>query len=61
MDIRYLIVGSPFIVAFFYTLFWLKRWGAFNSSKGDNQKKLNIKNQRSSGDLMLENIFLSKN
>ena len=61
MDIRYLIVGSPFIVAFFYTLFWLKRWGAFNSSNGDHQKKLNIKNQRSNGDLMLENIFLSKN
>ena len=61
MDIRYLIVGSPFIVAFFYTLFWLKRWGAFNSSNGDHQKKLNIKNQRSRGDLMLENIFLSKN
>ena len=61
MDIRYLIVGSPFIVAFFYTLFWLKRWGAFNSSKGDHQKKLNIKNQRSSGDFILENIFLTKN
>ena len=61
MDIRFLIVGAPFIVAFFYTLFWLKKWGAFNSSNGDHQKKLNIKNQRSSGDLMLENIFLSKN
>ena len=61
MDIRYLIVGAPFIIAFFYTLFWLRRWGAFNSSNGDHQKKLNIKNQRSRGDLMLENIFLSKN
>ncbi len=61
MDIRYLIVGSPFIVAFFYTLFWLKRWGAFNSSNSDHQKKLNKKNERSSGDLILENIFLTKN
>ena len=61
MDIRYLIVGSPFIVAFFYTLFWLKRWGAFNSSNGDHQNKPNKKNERSSGDLILENIFLTKN
>ena len=60
MDIRYLIVGSPFIVAFFYTLFWLKRWGAFNSSSGEHQK-MNIKNERSSGELILENIFLTKN
>ena len=61
MDIRYLIVGAPFIVAFFYTLFWLKRWGAFNSSTENHLKKMNPKNERSSGDLMLENIFLSKN
>ena len=31
MDVRFLIVGAPFLIAFFYTLFWLKRWGAFNS------------------------------
>ena len=61
MDIRYLIVGAPFIIAFFYTLFWLKRWGAFNSSSDDHPKKMNIKNERSSGDLILENIFLTKN
>jgi len=24
MDIRFLIVGAPFLIAFFYTLFWLK-------------------------------------
>ena len=61
MDIRYLIVGAPFIVAFFYTLFWLKKWGAFNSSTDDQTKKMNIKNERSNGDLILENIFLTKN
>ncbi len=62
MDIRYLIVGAPFIIAFFYTLFWLKRWGAFNSSShNNNPKKMTIKNERSRGDLILENIFLTKN
>ena len=60
MDIRYLIVGAPFIIAFFYTLFWLKRWGAFNSSS-KNPKKMNIKDERSSEGLILENIFLTKN
>ena len=61
MDIRYLIVGAPFIIAFFYTLFWLKRWGAFNSSSKNNPKKMTIKNQRSREVLMLENIFITKN
>ena len=61
MDIRYLIVGAPFIIVFFYTLFWLKRWGAFNSYCDDHPKKMNIKNERSSGELILENIFLTKN
>ena len=61
MDIRYFIVGAPFIIAFFYTLFWLKKWGAFNSSMDDHPKKMNPKNERSSGDLILENIFLTKN
>ena len=61
MDIRYLIVGSPFIIAFFYTLFWLKRWGAFNSSSKNNSKKMNIKDEGSSEGLILENIFLTKN
>ena len=44
MDIRFLIVGSPFIIAFFYTLFWLKRWGAFNSPDDNLQKKMTFKN-----------------
>ena len=61
MDIRYLIVGAPFIIAFFYTLFWLKRWGAFNSSSNNYQKKMTPKNEQSSADLILENIFLTKN
>ena len=61
MDIRYLIVGAPFIIAFFYTLFWLRRWGAFNSSSNNNSKKMITKNKRSSEDMILENIFLTKN
>ena len=61
MDIRYLIVGAPFIVAFFYTLFWLKKWGAFNSSINDNQKKLIPKNDSLQENLIIENIFLTKN
>ena len=61
MDIRFLIVGAPFIIAFFYTLFWLKKWGAFNPITNGYKKKLNKKDERSSGDLTLENIFLTKN
>ena len=61
MDIRYLIVGAPFIIAFFYTLFWLKRWGAFNSSPNNNPKKMTKKDERSGEGLILEKIFLAKN
>ena len=62
MDIRFLIVGAPFIVSFFYTLFWLKRWGAFNSSTDDHTKKImTIKDEQSSEGLILEKIFLTKN
>ena len=60
MDIRYLIVGAPFIIAFFYTLFWLKRWGAFNSSSNNYPNKMNLTKQRLSGNLIVENIFLTK-
>ena len=60
MDIRYLIVGAPFIIAFFYTLFWLERWGAFNSSSNNNPKKMTIKDEQSSEPLILENIFITK-
>jgi len=61
MDIRFLIVGSPFIIAFFYTLFWLKRWGAFNSPDDNLQKKMTLKNQSIQQSYILENIFLTKN
>ena len=43
MDIRYLIVGAPFIIAFFYTLFLLKRWGYFYSPSNNYRNKMNIK------------------
>ena len=61
MDIRYFIVGAPFIVAFFYTLFWLKKWGAFNSSMDDHPKKMNPKNDSLEENFIVENIFLTKN
>ena len=60
MDIRYLIVGAPFIITFFYTFFWLKRWGAFNLSSNNNPKKITIKDEQSIKGLILENIFLTK-
>ena len=60
MDIRYLIVGAPFLVAFFYTLFWLKRWGAFNSTN-NMSKKMTQKNESIEQSYILENIFLTKN
>ena len=61
MDIRFLIVGSPFIIAFFYTLFWLKRWGAFNSSNNNLQNKITLENESKEQIYILENIFLTKN
>ena len=60
MDIRFLIVGAPFIVSFFYTLFWLKRWGAFDSFSNNYSKKMTLKNEPSRGNLILEKIFLTK-
>ena len=44
MDIRFLVEGAPFIIAFLYTLFWLKKWGAFDSSTNIYLKKLTKKN-----------------
>ena len=61
MDIRFLIVGAPFIMAFFYTLFWLKGWGAFNSPDDNLQKKMTLKNEFLVQNYILENIFLTKN
>ena len=45
MDIRFLIVGAPFLIAFFYTLFWLKKWGAFNSNNNNLPKNIPLKNE----------------
>ena len=61
MDIRFLIVGAPFIIAFFYTLFWLKRWGAFNFPDDNLPKKMTLKNELKDQSYILENIFLIKN
>ena len=61
MDIRFLIVGAPFLIAFFYTLFWLKRWGAFNSPDDNLQKRMTLKNESIEQSYFLENIFLTKN
>ncbi len=61
MDIRFLIVAAPFLIAFFYTLFWLKKWGAFNSPKNNLPKKISLKNESIEQSYFLENIFLSKN
>ena len=60
MDIRFLIVGAPFIIAFFYTLFWLTKWGAFNSTN-NMSKKMTLKNESIDQSYILENIFLTKN
>ena len=61
MDFRFLIVGAPFIIAFFYTLFWLKRWGAFDSTNDNLPKKMTIQNKFKERNYILENIFLTKN
>ena len=60
MDIRYLVVGAPFIIAFFYTLYWLRKWGAFNT-KNNMSKKMTQKNESIEESYILENIFLTKN
>ena len=60
MDIRFLIVGAPFLIAFFYTLFWLKKWGAFNTTN-NMSKKMTQKNESIDQSYILENIFLTKN
>ena len=61
MDIRFFIVGAPFVIAFFYTLFWLRRWGAFNSNDDNLPKKMTLKNESIEQSYILENIFLTKN
>ena len=61
MDIRFLIVGAPFLIAFFYTLFWLKKWGAFNYTNKILPKNISLKNESIEQSYILENIFLTKN
>ena len=61
MDIRFLIVGAPFLIAFFYTLFWLKKWGAFNSKNNNFPKNISLKNESLEQSYILDNIFLTKN
>jgi len=61
MDIRFLIVGAPFLIAFFYTLFWLIKWGAFNSMNNNLPKNISLKNELIEQSYILENIFLTKN
>ena len=61
MDIRFLIVGAPFIIAFFYALFWLKKWGAFNFKNNNLPKNISLKNESMEQSYILEKIFLTKN
>ena len=61
MDIRFLIVGAPFLIAFLYALFWLKKWGAFNSMNNNLPKNISLKNESIEQSYILENIFLTKN
>ena len=61
MDFRFLIVGAPFLIAFFYTLFWLNKWGAFNSMNNNLPKNISLKNESIKQSYVLENIFLTKN
>jgi len=61
MDIRFLIVGAPFVIAFFYTLFWLRKWGAFNTPNNNLPKKMTLRNESIEQNYILENIFLTKN
>ena len=61
MDIRFLIVGAPFLTAFFYSLFWLKKWGAFNSTNNNLPKNISLENESIEQTYILENIFLKKN
>ena len=61
MDLRFFIVGAPFVIAFLYTLFWLKKWGAFNLTNDNLQKKMTLRNKLNNQNYILEKIFLTKN
>ena len=45
MDFRFLIVGAPFLIAFFFSFFWLNKWGAFNSTNNNLPKNIPLKNE----------------
>ena len=60
MDFRFLIVGAPFLIAFFYTLFWLNKWGAFNYSNNNLPKNISLKNELIEQSYILENIFFNQ-
>ena len=60
MDIRFFVVGSPFVIAFLYTLFWLRKWGAFNLPDNNLPKKMTLKNESINQSYILENVFLTK-
>ena len=61
MEFRFLIVGAPFLIAFFYTLFWLNKWRGFNSTNNNLPKNISLKNESIEQSYILENIFLTKN
>ena len=61
MDIRFFIVVAPFVIAFFYTLFWLRKWGAFNLPDDNLPKKMTLRNKSIEQSYILEDIFLTKN
>ena len=61
MDIRFFIVAAPFLIAFFYTLYWLRKWNAFKFPDDNLSKKMTLKNQSAEQSYILENIFLTKN
>ena len=61
MDLRFLIVGAPFIFAALYTLLWLTKWGAFNTPNDQQSKKMVSDSDYLKENLAIENIFLTKN
>ena len=48
------------VIAFFYSLFWLRKWGAFKLPDDNLSKKMTLKNQSAEQSYILENIFLTK-
>ena len=61
MDFRFLIVGAPFLIAFFYTSFWLKKWGAFNSTNNNLRKNIFLENESTEQNIFQRISFIAKN